>query len=123
MTLDKLTVKAQEALQSAQSLASEHGHQAIEPEHLLRALIDQKDGVVAPILGKLGVRADTLATQLDAAMEKMPQVRGGGGGQYMSERLRAMLERAERQRRHQKDQHTSPAHQLMALAEDRQGEA
>src|SRR5215468_3456030 len=122
MRLDKLTVKAQEALQSAQSLASEHGHQAIEPEHLLQALIAQQDGVVAPILGKLGVRADTLATQLDAAIEKMPQVRGGGG-QYMSERLRAMLERAERQATQMKDEYTSTEHLLMAMAEDRQSEA
>src|SRR2546425_586974 len=70
MRLDKLTVKAQEALQAAQALASEHGHQSIEPEHLLHALVAQKDGVVAPILGKLGVRADTLASQVDAALTR-----------------------------------------------------
>src|SRR5437899_2815926 len=74
MRLDKLTVKAQEALQAAQALASEHGHQSIEPEHLLHALVAQKDGVVAPILGKLGVRADTLASQVDAALEKIRRV-------------------------------------------------
>src|ERR671934_2898442 len=96
MRLDKLTVKAQEALQAAQSVAGERGHQAIEPEHLLQALIAQKDGTVSPILGKLGVRAETLASQLDAAIEKLPQVRGGSG-QDMSEGLRAALERAERQ--------------------------
>src|SRR5919204_5589662 len=79
MRLDRLTVKAQEALQAAQSVASERGHQAIEPEHLLQALIAQKDGTVSPILGKLGVRAETLASQLDAAIEKLPQVRGGSG--------------------------------------------
>src|SRR5262249_9672757 len=121
MRLDKLTVKAQEALQTAQSLASERGHQSIEPEHLLRALIDQKDGVVAPILGKLGVRADALVSKLDAASEKMPQVLGGGG-QYMSERLRALLERAERQATQMKDEYTSTEHLLLALADDRQGE-
>ena len=92
MRLDRLTVKAQEALQAAQSLASDRGHQAIEPEHLLQALIAQKDGTVAPILGKLGVRPETLASQLEAAIEKLPQVRGGSG-QYMGEPLRATLER------------------------------
>jgi len=121
MRLDKLTVKAQEALQTAQSLASERGHQSIEPEHLLRALIDQKDGVVAPILGKLGVRAETLASQLDAAIEKLPQVRGGSG-QYLSDRLRAAIERAEHQAQQMKDEYTSTEHLLMAMADDRQGE-
>src|SRR5437868_2349093 len=62
MRLDKLTVKAQEALQAAQSLAGERGHQAVEPEHLLHALIAQKDGVVAPILGKLDVRGSQRVT-------------------------------------------------------------
>jgi len=84
MRLDKLTVKAQDALQAAQSLSSERGHQAVEPEHLLHALLAQKDGVVAPILGKLGVRAESLASQLDAALEKMPQVRGAAASTWAS---------------------------------------
>ena len=54
MRLDKLTVKAQEAVQAAQSLADQHGHQAIEPEHLLVALLQQREGVVGPVLAKLG---------------------------------------------------------------------
>src|SRR5213594_2920640 len=122
MRLDKLTVKAQEALQAAQALASEHGHQSIEPEHLLYALVAQKDGVVAPILGKLGVRADTLASQVDAALEKIPQVRGGSG-QYMGERLRAALERAQKQAESMKDEYVSTEHLLVAIAQDRDGAA
>src|SRR5881628_3383221 len=122
MRLDKLTVKAQEALQAAQALASEHGHQSIEPEHLLHALVAQKDGVVAPILGKLGVRADTLASQVDAALEKIPQVRGGSG-QYMGERLRAALERAQKQAESMKDEYVSTEHLLVAIAQDRDGAA
>jgi ATP-dependent Clp protease ATP-binding subunit ClpB len=122
MRLDKLTVKAQEALQAAQSLASERGHQAIEPEHLLHALLAQKDGVVPPILGKLGVRAETLASQVAAAIEKMPQVRGGSG-QYVGDRLRATIDRAERHASQMKDEYTSTEHLLLAIAEDGQGEA
>src|SRR3989475_72889 len=122
MRLDKLTVKAQEALQAAQALASEHGHQSIEPEHLLHALVAQKDGVVAPILGKLGVRADTLASQVDAALEKIPQVRGGSG-QYMGERLREALERAQKQAESMKDEYVSTEHLLVAIAQDRDGAA
>jgi ATP-dependent Clp protease ATP-binding subunit ClpB len=122
MRLDKLTVKAQEALQAAQSLASERGHQAIEPEHLLHALLAQKDGVVPPILGKLGVRAETLASQVAAAIEKMPQVRGGSG-QYVGDRLRATIDRAERHASQMKDEYTSTEHLLLAIGEDGQGEA
>src|SRR6266404_4899566 len=122
MRLDKLTVKAQEALQAAQSLAGEQGHQAVEPEHLLHALIAQKDGVVAPILGKLGVRAETLTSQLDAAIEKMPQVRGGSG-QYIGERLRATLDRAQKQAESMKDEYVSTEHLLVAVAQDRDGAA
>src|SRR5882762_3793725 len=122
MRLDKLTVKAQEALQAAQSLAGERGHQAVEPEHLLHALIAQKDGVVAPILGKLGVRAETLTSQLDAAIEKMPQVRGGSG-QYIGERLRAVLDRAQKQAESMKDEYVSTEHLLVAVAQDRDGAA
>src|SRR5437016_6079415 len=122
MRLDKLTVKAQEALQAAQSLAGERGHQAVEPEHLLHALIAQKDGVVAPNLGKLGVRAETLTSQLDAAIEKMPQVRGGSG-QYIGERLRATLDRAQKQAESMKDEYVSTEHLLVAVAQDRDGAA
>src|SRR5437762_8719773 len=122
MRLDKLTVKAEEALQAAQSLAGERGHQAVEPEHLLHALIAQKDGVVAPILGKLGVRVETLTSQLDAAIEKMPQVRGGSG-QYIGERLRATLDRAQKQAESMKDEYVSTEHLLVAVAQDRDGAA
>src|SRR5438309_2229599 len=122
MRLDKLTVKAQEALQAAQSLAGERGHQAVEPEHLLHALIAQKDGVVAPILGKLGVRAEALTSQLDAAIEKIPQVRGGSG-QYIGERLRAALDRAQKQAESMKDEYVSTEHLLVAVAQDRDGAA
>src|ERR1700758_3850055 len=112
MRLDKLTVKAQEALQAAQGLAGEHGHQAVEPEHLLEALLEQKDGVVPPLLGKLGARADALAEEVEAAVAKIPQVRGGSG-QYLSDRLRAAIERAERQAQQMKDEYTSTEHLLM----------
>ena len=122
MRLDKLTVKAQDALQAAQSLAGERGHQAVEPEHLLHALIAQKDGVVAPILGKLGVRAETLTSQLDAAIEKMPQVRGGSG-QYIGERLRVTLDRAQKQAESMKDEYVSTEHLLVAVAQDQDGAA
>jgi len=58
---DKFTLKAQEAIQAAQDIAARHDHQQIEPLHLLGALVAQQDGVVPPLLARLGVRPDTLA--------------------------------------------------------------
>ena len=78
MRLDKLTVKAQEAVQAAQSLADQHSHQAIEPEHLLLALLQQQEGVVSPLLAKLGARPEAIARQVEGEIAKMPSVQGGG---------------------------------------------
>ena len=77
MRLDKLTVKAQEAIQAAQSLADQGNHQAVEPEHLLLALLQQQEGVVGPLLAKLGARPEALARQVQTEIEKLPAVRGG----------------------------------------------
>src|SRR5690348_16809708 len=122
MRLDKLTVKAQEALQAAQGLADQHDHQAVEPEHLLIALLQQREGVVGPVLAKLGARAETVQRQLEGELARLPTIRGGSG-QDVSDRLRAALDRAERHAAAMKDEYTSTEHLLMGIAEDRQGEA
>ena len=122
MRLDKFTVKAQEAIQAAQSLADQHAHQAVEPEHVLAALLQQREGVVAPILGKLGVRADGVQQQIEAELTRMPKVRGGGG-QYLADRLRAMFERAQREAERLKDDYVSTEHLLIAIAQDPDGPA
>jgi ATP-dependent Clp protease ATP-binding subunit ClpB len=121
MRLDKFTVKAQEAIQAAQSLADQHEHQAVEPEHVLAALLHQREGVVAPILGKLGARADAVQRQIEAELARMPKVRGGG--QYLGERLRATFERAQREAERLKDEYVSTEHLLIAIAQDRDGAA
>jgi ATP-dependent Clp protease ATP-binding subunit ClpB len=123
MRLDKFTIKAQEALQAAQSLADQRGHQTLEPEHLLLALLQQREGVVSPVLGKLGARVETLQPQLEAEIAKMPQVRGGGSGQYLGERLRQALERAQREAERLKDEYVSTEHLLVAIAQERDGGA
>src|SRR5512132_1465421 len=94
MRLDKFTVKAQEALQAAQAVADQHGHQAMEPEHLLLALLQQREGVVSPILAKLGARAEAIERDVAAALARIPKV-SGGSGQYLGDRLRATLDRAQ----------------------------
>jgi ATP-dependent Clp protease ATP-binding subunit ClpB len=122
MRLDKFTVKAQEAVQAAQSSAEQLGHQAMEPEHLLAALLEQKEGVVAPLLGKLGARPDALAQQLSADLARMPKV-SGGSGPYVGERLRKALERAQREAERLHDDYVSTEHLLIALAQESDGAA
>src|SRR5204862_4132306 len=102
---DKFTVKAREAVQSAQSLADQHDHQALEPEHLLLALIQQQEGVVGPLLAKLGVPADQLRGAMDAELAKLPKVRGGAGQPYMGPRLAQTFERAQSEAERLKDEY------------------
>ena len=122
MRLDKFTVKAQEALQAAQSKADQHNHQAIEPEHLLSALLEQREGVVGPVLAKLGARPDAIQGDLQAAISKLPAVRGGSG-QYLGDRAQKTLERARKEAERLKDEYVSTEHLLLALAQDRDGAA
>jgi ATP-dependent Clp protease ATP-binding subunit ClpB len=122
MRLDKFTVKAQEALQAAQSISDQEGHQALEPEHLLLALIQQREGVVGPLLGRLGARPEAIQSALQAELARMPKVRGGSGP-YLGERLRAALERAQREAERLRDEYVSAEHLLVAIAQDRDGAA
>jgi ATP-dependent Clp protease ATP-binding subunit ClpB len=122
MRLDRSTVKAQEAIQAAQSLADQHDHQAIDPEHLLLALVQQREGVVGPILGKLGARPEALQGQLEAELGRLPKVQGGAG-QYVGDRLRAALQRAQGEAERLKDEYVSTEHLLIGIAQDRDGAA
>ena len=122
MRLDKFTLKAQEALQAAQSIADQASHQAIEPEHLLLALIQQREGVVGPILGKLGTRGEAIQKALESEIGRLPGVRGGSG-HYLGERLRIVLERAQSEAERLRDEYVSTEHVLIAIAQEREGAA
>ena len=76
---EKFTVKARESVQSAQSIADQREHQALEPEHLLLALLEQQEGIVGPLLAKLGVPVDGLRRELETQFGKLPTVRGASG--------------------------------------------
>ena len=76
MRTDRLTVKAQEAFQAAQREAERRGHQQLDAEHLAWALARQDDGVVPPLLKKVGVDVSTLGSDLERALERMPKVSG-----------------------------------------------
>ncbi|HVC63935.1 MAG TPA: Clp protease N-terminal domain-containing protein, partial [Candidatus Dormibacteraeota bacterium] len=119
MRLDKLTVKAQEAIQAAQSLADQGNHQAVEPEHLLLALLQQQEGVVGPLLAKLGARPDALARQVQTEIEKLPAVRGGAGRQYASQGFEGVIDRAWQEAERLKDEYVSTEHLLIAIAQDK----
>src|SRR5881296_426178 len=112
---DKLTLKAQEALQASQSHASEKGQPQVAPEHLLWALMQQKDGVVLPILQKLGVNLQTIARDLADAVTKLPKV-SGQDQIYVSPALGRILEDAQKEADRFKDEYVSTEHLLIALS-------
>src|SRR5215510_3091358 len=112
---DKLTLKGQEAIQAAQSHAQEKSNQQIAPEHLLWALIEQKEGVVLPILQKLGVNLQTVAEQLADAVAKLPKVQGQAEV-YISPALNRVLEDAFKEADQFKDEYVSTEHLLIALS-------
>ncbi|PKQ10362.1 MAG: ATP-dependent chaperone ClpB [Actinobacteria bacterium HGW-Actinobacteria-9] len=124
MRLDKLTVKAQEALQAAQGIADDASSQVIEPEHLLKALLDAAEGIVRPIVQKIGADADALESEVSAAIGRMPQVSGTGvtGPAGLGPRLNTALNAAFKHAEKLKDAYVSTEHMLIGVAEDN-GEA
>jgi ATP-dependent Clp protease ATP-binding subunit ClpB len=115
MRLDKLTIKAQEALAAARDLADQRAHQEVTPEHLLRALLTQEDGVVLAVLRKLGSDAEAIGDKVDEALEKQPQVRGSSADGFVGRRLKDLLDEASRQSAEFKDEYVSSEHLLLAM--------
>jgi ATP-dependent Clp protease ATP-binding subunit ClpB len=122
MRLDKFTLKAQEAIESAVALAEKQSHQNVEPEHLLAALIDQTDGVTRPILGKIGTNVQTVLTEVEAAIRKFPQV-SGAGQRYYSPRLNDIFNKSQKEADKLKDEYISTEHLLLAIVEEKSGES
>ncbi len=116
MRLDRFTVKSQEALERAQRLAGELGHQELQPEHLLIALLEDVEGTTAALLQKLGVSREALLQDATGALKRLPRVQGGP--RYLSDSLRTALERAEQSADRLKDEFVSVEHLLMALADE-----
>ncbi len=97
MDLEKYTDRAKGFLQAAQTLAQRSGHQRLTPEHLLKALLDDKEGMCANLIAAAGGDARKAVAGIDAELEKLPKVEGGGAGQvYMSPELARLFEQAER---------------------------
>src|ERR1700679_1572321 len=91
---DKFTVKSQEAIQAAQSLATENGNPEVLPLHLMAALLEDKEGVVLPVLEKLGVPVQQLLTITNAAIDKLPKVQGSSAQPVSGHALTRVLEQA-----------------------------
>ncbi|MEW6427834.1 MAG: ATP-dependent chaperone ClpB [Thermodesulfobacteriota bacterium] len=122
MQFDKFTHKSQQALQNAQSLAMRLGHQELRPEHLIRALLDESDGVVVPVLQKMGGTPAQAAAAIDALLQRLPKVSGGGAGQvYGSAQLQKLLDGAFRIASSMQDEYVSQEHLFLAGLEDRGG--
>src|SRR6195256_5561148 len=119
---DKLTLKAQEAVQRAQETAARHDHQQIEPLHLLAALVAQRDGIVPPLLSRLGVRPETLAAEIEARFARLPKVTGVAQ-QQLSPASNKALEGAFVEAEQFKDEYVSAEHILLAIATIRKDEA
>jgi ATP-dependent Clp protease ATP-binding subunit ClpB len=113
---EKLTVKSQEAIQQAQRRAAELGNPEVRPVHLLLALIEDREGVIPSVLGKIGVPTERLESDLHAIEEKLPRVAGAAAEPGLSQALNKALEQAFREAEDFKDEYVSTEHLLLGAA-------
>ncbi len=124
MRFDKFTLKVQEAIQEAQTLAGHYGHQGIDVEHLLFAFLEQPEGIVGAILKKLGTDPGAMAHEVKKALERLPRVEGSGLSQPgITPRLNRVLDHALAEAARLKDEYVSAEHILTVMADEKQGEA
>src|SRR6201992_463770 len=113
---DKFTVKSQEAIQSAQGHAAENGNPEVLPLHLMAALLEDREGVVIPVLDKIGVPVEQLLSGINSAIQKLPKVQGGRQP-WLAQATQKMLEQAFKEADNFKDEYVSTEHLLLALAQ------
>jgi len=119
MRFDKFTLKAQEIIQESQQLAERFNHQQIEPEHLVYTILEQQEGVVPPLLGKIGADRTQLLESFRNSLEKLPRISGTGVGQvYLSPRAKSVLDKAFEEADQMKDEFVSLEHILLAAFEE-----
>ena len=121
MRFDRFTIRGQEAIQSAIGVAEKNQNQQVEPEHILVAMLEQKEGVLRPILGKLGVNAAQVTNDLQAAIDKLPKV--SGGQQYFSSRTNTIFQDVLKIAEKMEDEYISTEHLLIAIAAEKEGDA
>ena len=122
MRFDKFTIKSQELIQSAQSLASSRNHQQIEPEHLLSAMLVDAQGIAGSILHKLGASPNGIAKEVESLIDTFPKV-SGASEVFISPRCKAVLDAAFNEASNMKDEYVSIDHILLAIIDEREGKA
>jgi ATP-dependent Clp protease ATP-binding subunit ClpB len=114
---DKFTVKAQEAVQRANELASEHGNPELAPVHVLAALVEDREGIVPPVLEKIGIGPQAVLSDVYKEIDKLPKVSGTSGANQpsMSSQVNQLLEKSFKEADTFKDEYVSTEHMLLAL--------
>src|ERR1700722_8424606 len=112
---EKMTVKSQEAIQAASGHAAEYGNPEVLPLHFMAALLEDREGVVIPVLDKVGVPVEQLLSGVNSAIEKLPKVQGGTQP-GLSAALQKVLEQAFKEAENCKDDYVSTEHLLLALS-------
>jgi len=123
MRLDRFTIKSQEALNEAQSVAEKYQHQQIDAEHMLLTLITQEGGIVTPMLQRIGANVSLMKGQLEEGLKKIPKVYGAGEGVYLSPRLKKILDKAFEEAQRLRDEFASTEHIVIAIADEKTSEA
>ncbi len=118
MNFEKLTVKSQEAVRQAIALAQKSGHPALEPLHVLSVLLRESEGVVAPLLERLGVDRASLEARVAVELENLPQVQGPSQEPHLAPATNALFDRAEETARRMSDEYTSTEHLFLACISD-----
>ena len=121
MRFDRFTIRGQEAVQEAIGIAEKNQNQQVEPEHILSAMLEQKEGVVRPILGKIGSNAAPIIDDIEASIAKQPKV--SGGQQYFSTRTNTIFQEAQKEAEKMQDEYVSTEHLLLAIAAEKDGDA
>jgi ATP-dependent Clp protease ATP-binding subunit ClpB len=114
---DKFTVKAQEAVQRANQLASEHGNPELRPIHLLAALLEDKEGIVPPVLEKIGIGPQAVLSEVYKEIDKLPKVSGESAQVGLSNEVNKLLEQAFKEASNFKDEYVSTEHLLLAITQ------
>ena len=122
MRFDRFTIKAQEALETAQNLATDSQNPELSVEHLMLALIKQTDGIVTPIFQKLGVDLAGITSAIETAVQKMPKVQGAASEMRISHALQSVLDAGFKEATALKDAYVSTEHLLIACTEAKQTE-
>ncbi len=113
--MEKLTVKAQEAVQRAEESAQDRGHQRITPLHILHALVEEEQGAVRPLIQKIGANVGQLATMVESELNRIPKVTGGESQVSVSPETMQVLEKSQKLAEDMKDEYVSTEHLLLAL--------